>query len=713
MLEPVLYEIRENYIRHPALVNIDSFKQTDHNRYKVEAHYITNEPLDDSCIKTNATWTLNSDQTFTCDGCVGVEHDSIILQKYSPSGKIKAVIRQVGEGSIIEIFKNGALWYRKPVPASTHGAPIKSSVLMADWMLFSEDENRVLYVADDPEPTASIYKLKEEGVKRMKYKDSLGDRLTNHCSPSIFIFDLQEKQVFKVAKPVETADSRVIYIQPQFADKEGKSIYCVSLNLVGVSDQALFTNYPKQIVHFRGLDVSKSIEGPHAVKTWKIEPETFKREGEREDIAFLPKLSPDFKKVSYFYINECPGPALNSCGLKVMDRETGKIEVVVAEQEEDGIEFAGISGNHISLCKYDWLNKDVIVFNSCHHQTYHMYEVSLASKVVSRINKTHKHFKTEATFFLTKLDENILIGKRDCLYRNYLLFAMRRNPDGSYTELGGMEPEEDDKAFEYFEEEMELGGIEGTFYGMKTDEAPMHERPLVLHIHGGPHSIWMNIHHPLIYMFVKNGATVLNINYTGSLGRGNKFAKSLCGNICDVEVKEIKAFIDKLIEDKKCDPAQINIYTGSFGGYIALKLLHDHPDLVHHASIFNPVTNGFSLYIGSTAQDWIFSEILGEQESHFKYNRNLTKEEVAIFRKKSPLFFEDFKFKAQVVFFTGLKDDVVPPLSTRALYKRLRANGLQVQLYEYPTEEHIISTVGPNFDFNVKTAILFAGLLPF
>ena len=713
MLEPILYEVRENYTRHPMLINVDTFKQPGSGRYKVEAHYLTADPLDDAYIKSNDAWTVDTDGSFTRDGTTTIEHDAVMVQKYSPSGKYKATLKMTAEGALIEIFKNGILWYRKPVPATTHLTPVKSSVFMTELMIFSEDETRFMYMADDPEPMVNVYKLKEQGLKKHKYKDSLGERLSTHHHPSIFIFDLKEKQIIKVEKPQETSQSRVIYLQPQFADKSGNSIICVSLNMVGATEQLCFMNYKKGLVFIKDLEMSKSVEGLLGLKLWLSKPITFEsREGIQEEVAFFPRMSPDFKQVSYFFNLKCPLPALSICGLRVMDIETYKTETIVDEQEEDGVEFAGIDGFHISLCKYAWINNENIVVSSAHHQTFHMYEINVPTKTVTKINKTPKYLKSEATFFLAKLDDDLILAKRDCLYRNYMLFALKRNSDGSYTEIGGMEFEEEDKEFEYFEETLEINGIEATFYGQITDEAPMKERPLVLHLHGGPHAISMNIRHPLLHLIAKNGGTVLNINYTGSSGRGAKFSRDLCGRSLDIEVEEVKTFIDKLIKEENCDPAQIKVFTGSYGGYITLGLLNKYPDLISQASIFNPVVNAFSMNVGSNANKYIYSTMLGETEGDFQYNRHLTDAECLTLMQKSPVF-SDYKFKAQVVFFTGLKDDVVPPLSTRSLFKRLRALGLQVQLYEYPNEEHLIMMVGPNFDFSVKTAILFAGLLPF
>lgn len=712
MLEPILYEVRDNYLNHPTLASVDTFKQPGSSCYKVEVQYLTADPLDDTCIKANASWTVNEDGTLTRDGNSTIQQDSILIQKYSPSGKFKAVLKNVGEATIIEIYKNGLLWFRKPVPTSVHLGPIKHALFIADQMVFSQNESRFMYVADDTQPQASVYKLKDAGVKKNKYFDSLGDGVQGHRHPSVMVFDLESRELVKIRRPEQSTSSRLVFIQPQFADIDGTIIVCVQLDMVGATDQVYFMNYPKKLVLISGLEISNAKEIEKGFKEWKVEPEILNgNEGVSQEVACLPRVSPDFLKVSYFFNQKCLLPALNNCGLRVIDLKTRQVVTLIEEQEEDDPIFTGINGFHLSLNTYSWMTSTTLVFSSIHHQTAHLYEVDISLKKVARLNQSHRHLPSESTSFLAKLGEGIFLAKRDCLQRNGLLSVWRKNETGAYSEVGSEDIEAEDKEFEYFDEHMDVGGIEGRLYGRDGMLEPGTERPLVVLIHGGPHGSSMNVRHPLFHLLAKNGAILLNVNYTGSWGRGNKFARGLCGKSWEIEAEEVKGFIDKLVVEKRCDPSQIKVFGGSYGGYIALGLLHRYPDLISHTSIFNPVVNGFSMFVGSTYYNFVLSSMLGEIEGEFKFNRKLTDEECLTIMKKSPVF-ADFKFKGQVVFFTGLKDDMVPPLSTRSLFKRLRAQGLQVQLYEYPTEEHFITTIGPNFDFCVKTAILFAGLLP-
>lgn len=709
-MQVLLDEIREQYLKHPLLSNVDVFKNVQTQQIKIETEYLTSDPLDDHYIKTAATLTVNG-QTVSSDLNMTTVHDSIMIHKYSPSGKIRATVKIGAEGASLEIFKNGTLWYRKPVPPTTHIMPVKSWIYMTDLMHFSEDESRFMYMAEDPVPMINVYKLKDIGVTRFKYRDSIGDRASMHPNPTIFIFDMNKKELFRVHKPAETSQRRIVYMHPQFADAKGESIICTAINMIGVSDQTFFTNYPKQLTYIKGLTCDAAIKGPLGNKLWVATPTPVVRENLIEEVAFFPKLSPDYKTVSYYFNEKCHGPSLNSCGLRLMNLETFATETIVAEQEEDDPIFSGIQGFHLTLSKYCWLNNDTIVFNAAHHQSYHVYQVSISKKAVSRVVQGTKFLPSESDLFLAKLDEDLFLGKRDCLYKNGLLFVMKRNPDGSFAELFSQQLE-DYKEFEIFDETITVGGIEGGFAGRARPGEDLSKRPVIVVIHGGPHGIWHSYHTPMIWHHLKNNHCILNINYTGSTGRGNKFARNLCGNAGEIEIQEVKNFIDHCIKEGKFDPSQVKVSSGSYGGFMTLTLLKKYPDLIASASIFNPVTNGFSMWLGSTVHKWLGAEFLGHVDKPYKFSERLSDEEALIVKQKSPMFAE-YSFKGELLLFLGLKDDVVPPLSTRHLFKMMRAAKLKVQLYEYPEEEHMILGVGPNFDYTIKTCMLFAKKHPF
>ena len=709
-MESLLFELRDSYINNPTLFTVDFYAPDGGSRIKVECQRLTADPQDDAYIKSNSQATLDVDQrTFFDDRSVAIEHDLVLLSKYSPSGALKVIMKMTAEGALLELYRHGVLATRKTIPPTTHLTPIRSHVFGSDFVTFSKDETRFMYLADDPAPLISVYKLKELGVNRFKYRDSMGDRMSSHTNATIFVYDIASNEVVRVHKPLESEKSRLVYIQPQFADPAGQSIVCVAIDMVNVRDQSYFMNHPKQLQLFKDLTLEKAVAGPLGGKLWAVK-NALHREGVAEEIAFFPKVSQDFSKVAYLFNTKTPAAALNYCGLRVWDAGTNETKTLITDEFEAEVDgFAGISGVHLNLHGYNWINDCTIGFNSSYRNTVHLYEVDLGSAAVRRINVAARYLQSEAVYYVATVRPNVFLCKRDCLYKNGLLSAFFRNADGSYAEVElANQVKKDDR---FFEETITHDGAEAVFYGLAS-KVPLQKRPMILHIHGGPHSAWPNIYNPLIAFALKNHHTILNINYIGSIGRGVKFAKALLGKVGELEIDQIHGFVQHMITSEKCDPAAIKIMSGSFGGFVTLNLLQRYPDLIKSASIFNPISNIFSMWLGSNVIDWVQSEIFGDNENHQKLTARLSDEETLVLRNKSPIF-QDFKFSTELLIFNGLKDDVVPPISTRFLFKKFRAHGLKTHLFEYPTEEHLILSISPNFDLCVKTALLFAGQYKF
>ena len=177
------------------------------------------------------------------------------------------------------------------------------------------------------------------------------------------------------------------------------------------------------------------------------------------------------------------------------------------------------------------------------------------------------------------------------------------------------------------DETIDVNGIEATFLGRQIEGGDVIKRPLILLVHGGPHGIWHNYHTPMLWHQLKNMHAVHNINYIGSSGRGAKFAKKLCGNAREIIIKVVKDFIETFVSEGKDNESQIKVSSGSFGGFMALSMMRKYPDLFKSASIFNPITNGFSMWLGSSATTWLDAEFLGEMDRPQSFSHGLLTEE--------------------------------------------------------------------------------------
>jgi acylaminoacyl-peptidase len=93
-------------------------------------------------------------------------------------------------------------------------------------------------------------------------------------------------------------------------------------------------------------------------------------------------------------------------------------------------------------------------------------------------------------------------------------------------------------------------------------------RPLVLQIHGGPHTLygWS----PILEWQVLAGAgiSVLASNPRGSEGYGEAFNRANLGDWGDGPMADVLAGVDQAIADGLADPDRLGVTGGSYGGYL-------------------------------------------------------------------------------------------------------------------------------------------------
>lgn len=93
-------------------------------------------------------------------------------------------------------------------------------------------------------------------------------------------------------------------------------------------------------------------------------------------------------------------------------------------------------------------------------------------------------------------------------------------------------------------------------------------RPLVLQIHGGPHTLygWS----PILEWQILAGAgiSVLASNPRGSEGYGEAFNRANLGDWGDGPMADVLAGVDQAIADGLADPDRLGVTGGSYGGYL-------------------------------------------------------------------------------------------------------------------------------------------------
>ena len=711
-MEGFLKETRDLFVRNTTMSSIDSYHlMSNDNHFKLEVQYSTPDPMNNTTSKTVRSYTLDTaNNKLTDDQNVNIVDDSVLLQKYNSDGRYKYLLSKSQSGFLLDVYEKGKIKDRKVIPSSIHAAPIRHRFITSEFMMVSEDSNRIMYIAESGPSNANIFKLKDSLQDRFKYRDNFGDWMGTFKYPTIFVYDINDQQLYTIDKPEVKEKEIVVYIHPKFGNREGTTIVCTAINIAGVSDQAYFTNSPKTLRIFNNLTKERSLPTSNlTLRKWKDES-IYTDKHISAEIEFYPKLSKDFSKLSFFFIPTCTTPALNMCGLKVLDMNTLEVSTIVDIIEEDHDEFAGINGHHMTLYSYDWINNNTLIINSHHHQCPSVYEVDINTKIVKRVPSNAKNlYINESAYMIGTIVDDIFVVRRDTIDYNGMMRIMRRMIDGSFICI------HDDSdhlpVVDNFEKTIYVNGIEAAFYGRKSNTVPMNKRPLIVYLHGGPHTIYPSVYNPLIEYCLNRMFTVLNVNFRGSNGRGSNFALSGCGQCGEKDMNEIRDCIVHMISEGQCDEKEVHLYGTSTGGYLTLSMISRYPEIAKSAVIYSPVSDVYSMMLESTAINWINGEVLGNT-NHDELLKGISDENVLKLRDRSSQQMEYSNTRTKVFIYRGKLDELVPSYPIQKIYARLRNMNVDVRLFEYNEQHHFLS-LDHVFDSTVKSIMLLNNMYHF
>ena len=207
--------------------------------------------------------------------------------------------------------------------------------------------------------------------------------------------------------------------------------------------------------------------------------------------------------------------------------------------------------------------------------------------------------------------------------------------------------------------------------------------PLVLRIHGGPHSMY---HVGFNYNFQLHAAqdqVVLYTNPRGSTGYGYDFANAIQNAYPGNDYDDIMAGVDEVISKGYIDDKKMYVYGGSGGGVLTSWIVGK-TDRFAAASVNYPVTNWFS-FVGTTdGAGWYFN--------FEKYPWEDPSEHI----KRSPLMYVG-NVKTPTMLMCG-EDDLRTPISqTEEYYQALKMNKVPTVMIRFNKEYHGTSRKPSNF----------------
>ncbi|XP_035513474.1 S9 family peptidase [Morone saxatilis] len=225
--------------------------------------------------------------------------------------------------------------------------------------------------------------------------------------------------------------------------------------------------------------------------------------------------------------------------------------------------------------------------------------------------------------------------------------------------------------------------------------------PLVVFIHGGPHSQFPAEWNSTTAGLAKLGFAVLMVNYRGSTGFGQDSILSLIGQIGSQDVKDVqRAVLTVLRMDNTLDPKRLAVIGGSHGGFLSCHLVGQYPEFYRACAARNPVINAATLLGTSDIVDWRYTSV-GFQ---YSYDQIPTAEALAAMLEKSPIR-HAAQIKAPVLLMLGGRDKRVSPHQGLELYKALKSRALPVRLLWFPEDGHSLSRVDTQVDCFLNTVL--------
>jgi dipeptidyl-peptidase-4 len=201
--------------------------------------------------------------------------------------------------------------------------------------------------------------------------------------------------------------------------------------------------------------------------------------------------------------------------------------------------------------------------------------------------------------------------------------------------------------------------------------------PLLFHVYGGPGSSTVNDSWGGYYLWhlllTQKGYLVVSVDNHGTPAPlGRKWRKAIYGQLGVVETRDQARAAQLLVQRPYVDTERVGIWGWSYGGFMSLNAIFQHPDLYRTAVVVSPVTH-WSLY------DNVYTE---------RFN-GLPTDNKAGYDRGSPLTYVG-GFRGNLLLVHGSGDDNVHYQNSEMLINALVAANKPFTMMEYPNRTHCI-----------------------
>jgi dipeptidyl aminopeptidase/acylaminoacyl peptidase len=228
---------------------------------------------------------------------------------------------------------------------------------------------------------------------------------------------------------------------------------------------------------------------------------------------------------------------------------------------------------------------------------------------------------------------------------------------------------------------VEVEGVLELPPGWTPDDGPL---PMIVEIHGGPTAATHVTMRFWIYgrtLLAAKGYALLSPNYRGSTGYGDEFMTQLVGRENDIEVADILAGVDAMIERGIADPDRLGVMGWSNGGFLTNAL-------IARTDRFEAASSGAGVL--DQVLQWAVEDTPGHVVNFM--GAALPWQNPEHYVKGSPLY-GLASARTPTLIHVGGSDPRVPPAHSRGLYRALKIYlGVPTELVVYPGAQHSLST---------------------
>lgn len=205
--------------------------------------------------------------------------------------------------------------------------------------------------------------------------------------------------------------------------------------------------------------------------------------------------------------------------------------------------------------------------------------------------------------------------------------------------------------------------------------------PMVVTSHGGPHAATGYSFNFKNQYFAANGYFVLDTNFRGSTGYGDRFKWAIWGQWGTLDGQDVMSGVDHVLKHYPVDPKRVGHTGHSYGGFMTNWLITQYPDRLAAAISGAGISNWIS--------DYGTADIYRTKETEF-FGPPWDDKARDIMIRQSPITFAG-RVRTPTLFVHGEVDYRVPLPEAQQMYFALRRQGVPAKIIMYKGQAHGIS----------------------